>query len=165
VVTTIPTIGISILCVFVCFSEWLCSHSLGFNVETVNYKDYEFTIWDVGTWLPGDFHLNSILISEEAQIRFDPYGDTISTTYEFLSCTFYSSFSLFLPYSSRRKCFGLSSIPMIECDWMRRKTNYVSFSAMRSSVRRPLYLSATSRTYPMPWDRGKWWKDWRLVAT
>ena len=58
IVTTIPTIGMSTLYIFIpslslsvrgyivtilCLSQWL-----GFNVETVEYKNISFTVWDVG---------------------------------------------------------------------------------------------------------------------
>ncbi len=42
VVTTIPTIGLFL------FYLSFYSCSIGFNVETVDYKNISFTVWDVG---------------------------------------------------------------------------------------------------------------------
>lgn len=49
IVTTIPTIGESAIAVHSHLSLWLlilCP--IGFNVETVEYKNISFTVWDVG---------------------------------------------------------------------------------------------------------------------
>jgi ADP-ribosylation factor protein 1 len=49
IVTTIPTIGNLFI-----FSKFdlqfcvICFYSQGFNVETVEYKNISFTVWDVG---------------------------------------------------------------------------------------------------------------------
>lgn len=40
-VTTIPTIGL-------CLHTRALSFAAGFNVETVDYKNISFTVWDVG---------------------------------------------------------------------------------------------------------------------
>lgn len=54
IVTTIPTIGmciveVTLVVIRVCFTR--CMTLLlfaGFNVETVEYKNISFTVWDVG---------------------------------------------------------------------------------------------------------------------
>ena len=49
IVTTIPTIG-TLANPFV-FKHWDCAEwtvGIGFNVETVDYKNIQFTVWDVG---------------------------------------------------------------------------------------------------------------------
>lgn len=47
IVTTIPTIGkIDDLWSFFLLANWI--FFLGFNVETVEYKNISFTVWDVG---------------------------------------------------------------------------------------------------------------------
>ncbi len=57
IVTTIPTIGMCALkttltyCRALCVCLTCCATSLslsGFNVETVEYKNISFTVWDVG---------------------------------------------------------------------------------------------------------------------
>lgn len=45
IVTTIPTIGKFWLSRVCWLTDWLLS---GFNVETVEYKNISFTVWDVG---------------------------------------------------------------------------------------------------------------------
>ena len=45
IVTTIPTIGKSISLIFHMLNYFFL---LGFNVETVEYKNISFTVWDVG---------------------------------------------------------------------------------------------------------------------
>lgn len=49
IVTTIPTIGASYAYTKVYLQLWLtfCQRA-GFNVETVEYKNIQFTVWDVG---------------------------------------------------------------------------------------------------------------------
>ena len=48
IVTTIPTIGkIARKCIFLPLTVFL-SVPAGFNVETVEYKNISFTVWDVG---------------------------------------------------------------------------------------------------------------------
>ncbi len=44
IVTTIPTIGAQLRCIQ--FGTRLTT--IGFNVETVEYKNISFTVWDVG---------------------------------------------------------------------------------------------------------------------
>lgn len=49
VVTTIPTIGMPLILfagVIIIFDAYF--RSIGFNVETVEYKNISFTVWDVG---------------------------------------------------------------------------------------------------------------------
>ena len=49
IVTTIPTIGEFVLTVFPFLDQFLCIKCIaGFNVETVEYKNVNFTVWDVG---------------------------------------------------------------------------------------------------------------------
>lgn len=57
IVTTIPTIGNTKTVLHdtgrkpkdsVCFNVNICFISTGFNVETVEYKNISFTVWDVG---------------------------------------------------------------------------------------------------------------------
>lgn len=49
VVTTIPTIGMPLILfagVIIIFDAYF--RFIGFNVETVEYKNISFTVWDVG---------------------------------------------------------------------------------------------------------------------
>ena len=48
VVTTIPTIGKCGYNRSVPIDHYSHSYPLGFNVETVEYKNISFTVWDVG---------------------------------------------------------------------------------------------------------------------
>ena len=49
VVTTIPTIGIfQKIRIPESISDLIFFNFLGFNVETVEYKNINFTVWDVG---------------------------------------------------------------------------------------------------------------------
>ena len=52
IVTTIPTIGkkkIHFSCIFFYIEIlWILNIISGFNVETVEYKNISFTVWDVG---------------------------------------------------------------------------------------------------------------------
>ena len=50
IVTTIPTIGKYLLFFFI---VKLLSMFTGFNVETVEYKNISFTVWDVGGQVSG----------------------------------------------------------------------------------------------------------------
>lgn len=55
---------------------------LGFNVETVEYKNISFTVWDVGGQVSVDDlndHLHSF-DSDHFRTKFVHYGDTISKT-------------------------------------------------------------------------------------
>ena len=48
IVTTIPTIGTPALFFFLLCVPCQRAHITGFNVETVEYKNISFTVWDVG---------------------------------------------------------------------------------------------------------------------
>ena len=48
VVTTIPTIGKLMLSISLFETMHCCQNYTGFNVETVEYKNINFTVWDVG---------------------------------------------------------------------------------------------------------------------
>lgn len=52
IVTTIPTIGKLLVwkggSLVYYYFDWSWWPSLGFNVETVEYKNISFTVWDVG---------------------------------------------------------------------------------------------------------------------
>ena len=50
IVTTIPTIGMQLISQLFILSFSICDVfvNLGFNVETVEYKNISFTVWDVG---------------------------------------------------------------------------------------------------------------------
>lgn len=85
VVTTIPTIG-------ECFTVFLRSSPdfdvvVGFNVETVEYKNISFTVWDVG----GQDKVSPTTTTTFIQIhqflffRFDHSGVTTSRTHKALS--------------------------------------------------------------------------------
>ena len=73
-VQTIPTIG---------KRSWMkdelsthCFDDLGFNVETVEYKNISFTVWDVGGQVRMPVELFNLLMWE-FRIKFVHYGDTI----------------------------------------------------------------------------------------
>jgi ADP-ribosylation factor protein 1 len=55
IVTTIPTIGKKLF-VFLHDNQW---NFLGFNVETVEYKNISFTVWDVGGQVSNRNYLNN----------------------------------------------------------------------------------------------------------
>jgi len=78
IVTTIPTIGKYFF--FACFFLCLINHLymiIGFNVETVEYKNISFTVWDVGGQVSDLMSRRLINLFLYFRIKFDHYGDII----------------------------------------------------------------------------------------